>query len=267
MKAHTFFLSLLLFIGYHGVPAQASKTLSQLKGAWEAQINNEDHVWIISDDGFVSMAMYNRASHEFIGTAGGKLELDDDQVVGLLVEYLYWARETEQVTIGGMAIEKDSWGKEAVNEIMPFTIDGITKKEMKVIMDGKTQTFKNIDRGKPGKLSGAWLFSQRKTEEGFTPPRTPGTRKTMKILSGTRFQWIAYDIKDGSFYGTGGGTYTTKGGKYTENIEFFSRDQSRVGASLTFDFEIQEGGWHHSGLNSKGEPLYEVWRQRKDLGE
>ena len=29
-------------------------------------------------------------------------------------------------------------------------------------------------------------------------------------------------------------------GKYTENIEFFSRDNNRVGASLSFDYEIKE---------------------------
>ncbi|MDX1470670.1 MAG: hypothetical protein R3213_04170 [Flavobacteriaceae bacterium] len=62
--------------------------------------------------------------------------------------------------------------------------------------------------------------------------------------------------------GTGGGTYTTEDGKYTENIEFFSRDNSRVGASLEFDFELVDGDWHHSGFSSKGDPLYEIWTLR-----
>jgi len=73
--------------------------------------------------------------------------------------------------------------------------------------------------------------------------RTPGVRKTMKILSGTRFQWIAYNTETKEFFGSGGGTYTTQDGKYTEKIEFFSRDNSRAGMSLQFDFSIQNGEW------------------------
>jgi hypothetical protein len=57
----------------------------------------------------------------------------------------------------------------------------------------------------------------------------------------------------------GGGTYTAKDGKYIENITFFSRDDSRVGASLDFNYEVIDGEWHHSGLSSKGDPIYEIW--------
>ena len=73
----------------------------------------------------------------------------------------------------------------------------------------------------------------------------------MKILSGTRFQWIAYNVDTKEFFGTGGGTYTTVDGKYTENIEFFSRDATRVGASLTFDYSLPDGEWRHQGSSSK----------------
>ena len=53
---------------------------------------------------------------------------------------------------------------------------------------------------------------------------------------------------------------TFENGKYTEHIEFFSRDSSRVGASLGFDGKIENGAWHHSGLSSRGEPIYEIWK-------
>jgi hypothetical protein len=95
---------------------------------------------------------------------------------------------------------------------------------------------------------------------------TPGARRTMKILSGTRFQWIAYNTDTKEFFGTGGGTYTTEKGKYTENIQFFSRDNSRVGQSLEFDFSLEDGNWRHKGLSSKGDPIDEVWTKRERLG-
>ena len=96
--------------------------------------------------------------------------------------------------------------------------------------------------------------------------RTPGARKTMKILSGTRFQWIAYNNETKEFFGTGGGTYTTTDGKYTETIEFFSRDNSRVGAKLEFNYALEDGQWRHSGKSSKGDPMDEVWSQREKIG-
>jgi hypothetical protein len=105
-------------------------------------------------------------------------------------------------------------------------------------------------------------MSGRKRDGKIQTRSTDGPRKTMKILSGKRFQWIAYNTATGDFFGTGGGSYTTVNGKYTENIEFFSRDNSRVGAALGFDYELIDENWHHSGFSSKGAPLYEIWSQR-----
>ena len=59
-------------------------------------------------------------------------------------------------------------------------------------------------------------------------------------------------------------TSKSENGKYVENIEFFSRDSTRVGHSLEFDFEIKEGDWHHKGFSSKGDPKYEIWTQRQE---
>jgi hypothetical protein len=123
--------------------------------------------------------------------------------------------------------------------------------------------FSQIDTNTPGVLAGAWLMSARKRREELVPRSTDQPRKTMKILSGTRFQWIAYNTETKQFMGTGGGRYTTIDGVYTEHIEFFSRDNSRVGAALDFDFELEDGDWHHSGLSSRGDPIYEVWSLRR----
>ena len=120
-------------------------------------------------------------------------------------------------------------------------------------------TFKQIDNGSPGKLMGAWQMTSRKRGEEMVSRPINQARRTLKLLSGKRFQWIAFNVETKEFSGTGGGSYTTKGGTYTENIEFFSRDHSRVGASLEFTYELIDGHWHHSGLSSKGSPIYEIW--------
>src|SRR5690606_38160854 len=118
--------------------------------------------------------------------------------------------------------------------------------------------FKRVDNG-DAPLAGVWHITDRMQDGNLVPIQRTGTRKSLKILTGTRFQWIAIDPGTKQFMGTGGGTYTFENGKYTENIEFFSRDDSRVGAELSFDGTVKAGKWHHSGLSSKGEKIYEVW--------
>lgn len=114
-----------------------------------------------------------------------------------------------------------------------------------------------IDKGENA-LAGNWRMSGRKNGEQITENPLKA-RRTYKLLTGTRFQWFAINIETGEFSGTGGGTYQFINGKYTEHIEFFSRDNSRVGASLQFSAKIEDSNWHHSGLSSKGDPIYEIW--------
>ena len=62
--------------------------------------------------------------------------------------------------------------------------------------------------------------------------------------------------------GTGGGTYTTTNGVYSENIEFFSRDDSKVGLSLKFNYKLINNEWHHNGFSSEGDVINETWTLR-----
>ena len=139
-----------------------------------------------------------------------------------------------------------------------YTINFTEHEEtLKTEFNGIKQTWSRIDDGESD-LAGAWRITGRE-RNGEMSQMKMGPRKTFKILSGTRFQWAAYNVETKQFMGTGGGTYTLKDGKYTENIEVFSRDNSRVGASLEFDYEVKGKEWHHSGLSSKGNPIYEIW--------
>lgn len=107
-------------------------------------------------------------------------------------------------------------------------------------------------------LTGNWVITGRE-RDGEVSNMTPGARRTVKILGGGRFQWIAFNSETKAFSGTGGGTYSASDGIYKENITFFSRDDSRVGATLEFQYEIKDGKWHHRGKSSTGAPIYEIW--------
>ena len=216
-----------------------------LIGSWELTQENElgvkeKQIVIFSSNGFQSISIFNAETGEFIYTNGGTWELNGDDL-------------TEKV-------EFDTGNPERVGSEVTFKI--ILKKNSITVPD-MSRTWKRIDNGKPGKLEGAWLMSGRYRDGKKQTRSIDRPRKTMKLLSGKRFQWIAYNTETKQFMGTGGGTYTTKDGVYSENIEFFSRDNSKAGLKLQFDFEIIDGEWNHKGFSSKGDPLHEIWVQRK----
>jgi len=130
----------------------------------------------------------------------------------------------------------------------------------------KTKAFKSSDWQLAAALkqehSGKWLMAGR-VRDGVEKRRsTTGARKTLKFLIDGHFQWTAFNTETFKFFGSGGGTYTAKNGTYIETLTYFSRDNSRVGAVLPFDYSIKENDWHHQGNNSKGKPMYEIWTLR-----
>jgi hypothetical protein len=214
-----------------------------LIGAWEAlgDFNGKQlrSVVIFTENHQVG-TFYDAKTGAFMGTNGGGWSIDGNTITEV--------------------IEFDTENSERVGSTHSFDIE-LSENELKI--KNTPVVWRRIDNGTPGNLAGAWLISGRMRDGELQKRDTNRPRKTMKILSDTRFQWIAYNTETKEFMGTGGGTYTTIDGKYIENIEFFSRDDNRVGASLQFDYELKDSDWHHSGLSSKGNPIYEVWSLRK----
>ena len=211
----------------------------ELTGAWQYQEDGVEQVIIIID-GYITHTRYREASKEFITTSGGAYAAKDGR---LTVNYEFDSKDKERVGTSG------NYTFTVNNNVLSTNIGGNENK------------WKRIDDGAEN-LAGLWKITARKQGEEIKPIHQTGTRKTIKILSGTRFQWAAIDPGKKEFMGTGGGSYSFKNGKYTEHIEFFSRDSSRVGQSLSFDGKLEKGNWHHSGLSSRGEPIYEIWSRK-----
>ena len=115
---------------------------------------------------------------------------------------------------------------------------------------------------KPKDLNGKWLMAGRVIDKGERRRDTSRPRKTMKFLLDGYFQWTAFNTETFQFFGSGGGSYTAENGKYTEHIQYFSRDNSRVGAVLPFNYTLKGPDWHHQGYSSKGDPMHEIWTMR-----
>ena len=213
-------------------------------GAWERYHKSEDGMElksvVIFSDSYQSISTYESKSGKFIHSNGGTWEINGNTM-------------TEK-------IEFDTNNPDLVGSEVEFKIE-ISDSTMSVLESN--MVFNKIDDGKPGDLQGAWLMAGRVRDGEKQLRNTNRPRETMKLLSGKRFQWIAYNTETKKFMGTGGGTYTTKNGIYSENIEFFSRDDSKSGINLKFDYEIISNEWNHKGFSSKGDPLHEIWIPRK----
>jgi hypothetical protein len=213
-------------------------------GAWESKSISERgdtlRSVVIFADGYQVLTIYNASNGKFIHANGGTWKLNGD-VVTEKREF-----HTDNAALVGTEVS--------------FKI-AITHDSLTIV--GSKRKFRRIDDGKPGVLQGAWLMSGRIIDGKEQKRDTSVARKTMKILSGTRFQWIAYDTDTKQFLGTGGGTYATQNGEYAERIEFFSKDETRVGLRLKFNYALKDGDWEHSGLSSKGDPIHEIWSIRK----
>ena len=190
--------------------------------------NEEDISRVILDNEYIVISKFKSDSGNFISTLGGYYQLNE----GVYEINLEFNSNYDQDSIKTLSITKAS-------------------------------KWKNISK-ENDMLKGKWVMSGRYNNGEFRTRNTDLPRKTMKILIDGFFQWIAFNTETFKFSGSGGGEYETLDGKYIEIIQYFSRDDSRVGAELDFNYEVKNKDWYHSGFSSKGNPINEVWTIRNN---
>lgn len=207
-----------------------------LEGAWET-----GQGVVICTTNYLACTDFSVPEKKFKGSWGGTYT---------------WVKDSLKIKLEFSTYDKASVGKEKVfvakRKKNLTLIDPITK--------GKQSWKPLAEPGEPA-LAGLWRITGR-MNNGQLVSMPLAARKTIKIFSKTRFQWAAINTQTGDFSGTGGGTYSLKDGKYTENIEFFSRDSSRVGMSLSFDAQVEGNKWTHTGKSSTGSPVHEIWERQ-----
>ena len=210
-----------------------------LKGAWHLQTGSMEQV-LIFQDGYFTHSVFDVENKKFVSSYGG-------------------VYKPGAITLE-LKIEFDTRSADNVGTTKTVAYS-VKEKVLNTDITGMQQPWTRLDEGDKN-LAGVWRITGRMVD-GKMNQMQRGDRKTLKILSSTRFQWMAINPATKEFFGTGGGTYTFENGKYTENIEFFSRDSTRVGASLSFDGSVTGDVWNHSGKSSKGDPLNELWTKEK----
>ena len=222
-----------------------ANTAQELEGAWTLTEENGEKVTDrevvkIYQDGYFSYGAKARDTNKFLEAGGGQFSSNPTINTSYTESYDFHTGNPDLI---------------GSDKTYSLSVEDGTLTMLS--SDNTTQVWQRITE-REDELSGNWVITGRK-RDGELNKMTPGARRTIKILGGGRFQWVAFNSETKEFSGTGGGTYTAEDGKYVENIEFFSRDDKRVGAQLEFEFEVQDGEWHHSGKSSKGDPIYEIW--------
>jgi hypothetical protein len=215
----------ILLSSFLGLSQQNTAVYSFISQSGEGTIL---HHRIFIDNNYFIETVYSKSPSEFIKTSGGFYTKDNDNYS---VDFEFNSN-----------YEKDSIKQK------PFA---------------KMSNWKEISLSKLP-LNGKWLMAGRVKETGEARRNLNRPRKTMKILINGYFQWIAFNTETFGFFGSGGGTYKVSNGEYTEQIEYFSRDNSKAGLELNFNYTLKGNDWYHKGLNSKGNPLHEIWTVRKN---
>jgi hypothetical protein len=201
-----------------------------LEGAYQATNDGVTELWLFKDN----YCTYTKfADKDFMLTWGGPFRIEN--------QHLH------------VTVEFNSQNVSEVGSEEKLIFSRANDTQVKI---GEKKYSKSISKIQG--LDGLWRITGRKEGEKVNTIKR-GDRKTIKILVDGYFQWIAINPAEKGFYGSGGGTYTFLDRIYTEHLLFFSRDNNRVGATLSFKGEVQNKDWHHSGKSSKGDPIFEIW--------
>lgn len=222
----------------------------ELDGAWKLTHRNGEAVETeesikIYQEGYFAYGAKELGSNKFLSAGGGEYSLSGNEYTEVLD---FYTLDPEEVGTSH-AYHLDLKGDKMVISA------NIRGRDLIEIWEKVSEREDDV--------TGNWVITGRMVDDKVST-MTPGARRTVKILGGGRFQWIAFNSETKEFSGTGGGTYSAENGIYKENITFFSRDDSRVGATLAFEYEVKDGQWHHSGKSSTGNPIYEIWSKYKE---
>jgi hypothetical protein len=238
-----------LIIGLVVLLSSVVSSAQGVNGAWKLLNQNgkpfPDECIKIYSDGYFMFATYT-ANGAFVKAGGGTYNTQGKEYIEVLDFYTSDSTSVRKPMTYSLSRKND--------EIVLSSTEGEVTQE----------TWKKIDDASSA-LSGTWRFGARVNDEGVAGPRREpnSPRQTMKILSGNFFQWAAFNYETKQFSGTGGGTYKLEGNQYTETIRFFSRDNTRVWKSLTFECKLDGTDWYHKGKGTTGNPVSEVWEKIK----
>ena len=236
MKQHTSLCLMILIALATGFRPDKS----DIDGAWRRTDASGASTLLTIADNYLMQTTYTH--DRFMATRGGAWQRNGDRLL--------------------LTVEFDTQDSSRVGQTETYALM-VQNRQLTMSGPAGKLTLSRVEEPTQTALTGLWRITGRANESGQITTMQRGARKTIKLLTGGRFQWAAINPQTKQFMGTGGGTYRLDGDQYTETIDFFSRDNSRVGRSLTFTAKITGSDWQHTGKSSTGGPVSEVWSREQ----
>lgn len=220
-----------------------------LNGAWrlvEKEGKSPDYEVIkLYSEAYYTYAGYSKDTGEFKEAGGGRYILD-----------FFTYREHVEIDSKDASRSGTTTSYKAVLEDDLLRITNLET--------GVVERWQKFDDATNVEMTTCWRIHE-KQDEGDTQWRriVYGPRKTVKMLTNTRYQVLAMNSETGEFIGASGGTWYGTQNTYTEHVAFFSKNQENVGRSLAFKKKVQDGLWHHTGRDTEGKILLEKWLRYK----
>lgn len=192
-----------LLIAFAALISANMPTPPSVVGAWK-QVGNQDGLTTVTifSKGQFATSVFDVANKKFVETYGGTYKVEGNT---LTQTFEFYTSDSTKVGTS-QALTVSQKGKNLVTKA--------AGSKAKVV-------WQPIDDSANAPLAGAWRITGREGQNGEIAVIRKGPRRTIKIMSGTRFQWTAYNVETKQFSGCGGGTYILKDGQYTETIEYF----------------------------------------------
>lgn len=241
MKKITLYLLFLLFC--------TTINAQSLNGAWQLFEKNGEkvnaNVIKLYSNAYFTYASYDKKTGQFIEAGGGRYILD-----------FFNYKEHYEIDSSNPNRSGETTNYKAILEDDILRITN-TK-------TGAVERWKKFDDANTQNMATCWRIHE-KLDEGEDSWRriVYGPRKTLKMVTNNRYQVLALNSKTGEFIGSSGGTWSLNNNEYVENIEFFSKDETNIGRSLSFKRKYQDELWHHSGRDTNGKILMERWLKYK----
>jgi len=154
------------------------------------------------------------------------------------------------------------WDVRTGNEVEAayFSPDG------KLIITNRDKTFQiwDVPAGKPLNHLGAWQLVSFKYGDTDKWSEVPPGEKRIKLITGTRFTWIAYETVSGKVKSIAGGPFTLSGSSCTQTIEYAGEGMADyLGKKQSFTIQLERDELHQSGQLSDGTKMEEIWQRIK----
>ena len=190
MKALSFFYSIVLCL----ILTVADSTLARktaFDGAWEVVTKNgidlKHRAVFMVESPYAFYTEFDVENKKFVGSLGGVIKVMANRIM-LINEFNTWLPDQVGTTYQMVGLLK-------ANQVTFTWLVDNEQVEM---------VCKRIDDG-TSDLAGSWRITDR-LRDGEMQVMRQGSRKTIKMITGTRFQWAAFNSESKQFSGTGGGT-------------------------------------------------------------